>query len=130
MSAAALGREESEVRPALIAPGGFPVLFSSEGPFSYPSLTHFEIPKNAEPLGQVSGQSCQFSLAIPLSLSARSSSISGAIGNGSYAKILHEMEQKHPGLRGIYDVKVDLHQIVILGIFGKLCTEITAEGYR
>jgi hypothetical protein len=117
-------------RPALIQPGGLPVFFSSEGPMAYMSLTRSEIPKDATLMGEVSSRSCQFSLSIPLSASFRPTSVSGAVGNGTYAKILREMERDHPGLRGIYNVKVDLHTITILGIFGKLCTEITAEGYK
>ena len=130
MGTTAQARQPADPKPALIAPGGLPAFFSSQGPLAYSSLTRREIPMDATSLGEVSGQSCQFSLAIPLAISVRSSSVSGAIGNGSYAKILREMTQQHPGLRGIYNVKVDLHQITILGIFGKLCTEITAEGYR
>ena len=106
------------------------MFFSTEGPLAYRPLTRSEIPKNAVLMGRVSGQSCQFSLAIPLSASARGTSISGAIGNGTYSKIIKQIEKEHAGLRGIYDAKVDLHSTTILGIFGRLCTEIDAQAYR
>ena len=126
----AQARLGGDVKPALIRPGGLPVFFSAQGPLAYRSLTPREIPKDAVPIGQVTGQSCQFSIAIPLSASVRAASVSAAIGNGTYNKILQEMQKEHSGLRGIYDAKVDLHRLFILGIFGRLCTEIDAQGYR
>ena len=123
-------RQVGDQRPGLIRPGGLPVFFSSEGPLAYSSLTRSEIPKDAVPLGEVKGRSCQYSLAVPLAIALRTSSLSGAAGNGGYARVLQKIERTHPGLRGIYDVKVDLHQITILGVLGRLCTEMTAEGYR
>ena len=81
-------------------------------------------------MGPVTGHSCQFSLSVPITASVRSSSFSGAIGNGTYNKILRTIAADHPGLLGIYNVKTDLHYISVLGVFGKLCTEVTAEGYR
>ena len=126
----AYARFEGDVKPALIRPGGLPVFFSSSGPLAYSSLTRSEIPKDAVPAGELTGRSCQFSLAVPLSATIRATSISGAVGNGTYNKILQDMEHAQPGLRGIYDTKIDLHYTTILGVFGRLCTEIVAEGYR
>jgi hypothetical protein len=127
---AAQARTAGDVRPALIPPGGLPVFFSSSGPLSYNGLTRSEIPKDAVPIGPVTGDSCQYSLAVPITANVRGTSISGAVGNGTFNKILARMQQEHAELRGIYDAKVDLHSISILGIFGKLCTEITAVGYK
>jgi len=124
------GRSPSELQPGLIRPGGLPILFNSEGPLAFTGLTPKQIPRDAVPAGEVSGQSCQYSLAIPLSLSLRSLSISAAAGNGGYTRVLQRIERDHPALRGIYDVKVDLHQVVVLGVFEKFCTEVTALGYR
>jgi hypothetical protein len=126
----AFAREHGDLRPGLIRPGGLPIFFDSQGPLAYASLTRSEIPKDAVPAGVVTGESCQYSLSVPLSISLRATSISGAIGNGSFEKIFKKIAEEHPGVRGIYDVKVDLHAISILGIFGKLCTEVTAEAYR
>lgn len=123
-------RTGGDTQPALIAPGGLPVFFASQGPLAYAGLTRSELPSDAIPVGQVTGRSCQYSLAIPLAVALRSTSISGAVGNGSYNKIFRKMDQRYPGLRGIYDAKIDLQRLSILGIFGKLCTEITAQGYR
>jgi hypothetical protein len=128
---AAQARIAGDIRPALIRPGGLPVFFSSSGPLAYRGLAQSEIPKDAVPIGHVTGKSCQFSLAVPLTATFRATSVSGAIGNGTYNIILERMAQEHPGLRGIYDAKVDLHfTSMIVGIFGRLCTEIDAEGYR
>ena len=129
--AADVGAHQSgELKPGLITPGGLPLFFSSQGPLAYTSLTASVIPKDAVPIGTVTGQRCQFSLSVPITASVRSTSFSGAVGNGTYAKILEDLARDHPGLLGLYDVKVDLHFTGILGIFGRLCTEITAEGYR
>jgi hypothetical protein len=128
--ASAQARQSDGLRPGLIKPGGLPVFFSSQGPLAYTSLTASEIPKNAVPIGHVRGQRCQYSMSVPITASVRSGSISGAVGNGTYAKILQDMARSHPGLQGIYDVKVDLHYSSILGVFGRLCTEINAEGFR
>jgi hypothetical protein len=130
IAATAQARDSGDLRPGLIKPGGLPVFFSSEGPLAYSSLTRDDLSPDAVPIGPVFGRSCQFSLAVPISASFRATSISGAVGNGTYGKILKQMERDHPGLQGIYDVKVDLQYISILGIFGKLCTEINAQGYR
>ena len=64
------------------------IIFKSEGPLAYTALTRSEIPKEAVLMGDVTGQSCQYSLSVPLSVSLRSNAISGAMGNGGYAKIM------------------------------------------
>ena len=128
--ATAQARQSPQLRPGLITPGGLPAFFDSQGPLAYAALTRRELPKDAVLMGPVTGRSCQYSLAIPLALSLQSTSISGAAGNGGYARVLRDIERQHPGIRGIYDAKVDLHLITVLGLFGKLCTEMTAEGYR
>ena len=33
-------------------------------------------------------------------------------------------------IRGIYDVKVDLQQISILGVYRRVCTEVSALGFQ
>jgi hypothetical protein len=123
-------RGSGDLRPALISPGGLPIFFSSQGPLGYTSLTRSQLPNDAMLMGEVRGQSCQYSLTIPLTISFRATSVSGALGNGGFERIFKEMQHQHPGLRGIYDAKIDLHQVVVLGIFGKLCTEITAKGFE
>ncbi len=128
--ATAQARQSEGLRPGLIKPGGLPVFFSSQGPLAYTSLTSSEIPKDAVPIGTVTGHRCQFSLSVPITASIRSTSVSGAVGDGTFGKIIQDLTHEHPGLLGLYDVKVDLHYTSLLGIFGRLCTEMTAEGYR
>src|ERR1700687_4758698 len=109
-AAAAQARAGGDVRPALIPPGGLPLFFSSSGPLSYNCLTFSEIPKDAVPIGQVTGRSCQYSLAVPLSATLRGTSISGAVGNGTFTKIIERMEQEHTGLCGGLDIQMGLHK--------------------
>jgi hypothetical protein len=127
---AAQARIAGDIRPAVISPGGLPLFFASAGPLSYRGLASTEIPKDAVPIGDIFGKSCQYSLTVPLTATIRAMSVSGAVGNGTYNKILKDMTRDHPGLRGIYNTRVDLHYTTILGIFGRLCTEINAQGYR
>jgi hypothetical protein len=123
-------RGDYQARPALIVPGGMVLFYNSEGPLSYESMSHRELPSDAVDAGPVYMQSCQFSLTVPLSYSLSATSFSGAAGNGSYNKAMRELRDKNPKLRGLYDVMVDLHQTSVLGIFSRLCTEIHARSYQ
>jgi hypothetical protein len=60
----------------------------------------------------------------------RGTSVSGAAGDGGYRKALAAALNSGPGLAGIYDVKVDVHVISILGIYRKTCVEIVGRGFR
>ena len=125
--------EEYEAVPGLIIPGGFTVFFNSQGPLSYETLSPGEIPRDAVDVGKVKCTSCQHGLSFPIttpSLSSRGTNISGAQGNGSFQKALENLKLARPDVRGIYDVKVDYHKISVLGIYKRLCTEVTARGYK
>jgi len=131
LSGWAAARESYEAKPGLIPPGGLVLFFNSAGPLSYVTLTHHDLPPQATDMGPVQSRSCQYAIAAPITASfSTRTSISGASGNGTYDKALQNLRALHPGLEGIYDVKVDLHDTSFLGIFTRLCTEISARGYR
>lgn len=115
----------------LIFVGGFILFYDSQGPLSYQTYTPQESPDGAVSLGEVAGDSCQHGLSIPIIFSAADRfSVSGAKGDGSFKKALRDLHQKHPEVDGIYDVKVDVHQLSILGIYKRACTEVAARGFR
>ena len=123
-------REPYEAKPAVIVPGGLIMFISSQGPLSYEAINRRDLPKDAVDTGPVETSGCQYSLSIPLSLSVSGTSISGAAGNGTFRKALERLHTSQPDVRGIYDVKIDLHHTRVLGIFGRLCTEINARGFK
>jgi hypothetical protein len=118
----------------LMAPLGYIVLYyNSKGPLSYVTSTLKDLPHDAVQLGRVSGVSCQYGVAIPItpptSPTSSGTSISGAQGNGSYEKTLSTIKQAHPEVAGLYDVIVDLHTTSVLGIFKRVCTEVSARAF-
>ncbi len=119
-----------EARPGLIRVGGFILYYDSEGPLSYQTLTPNEIPRDAVLVGEVTGDSCQHGLSIPIIFSTTDRfSLSGANGNGSFQKALLNIREKHPALAGLYDVKVDTQQWSILTIYSRECTIVVAQGF-
>ena len=114
--------------PGLISVGGYLLYYNVDGPLALVSAT--SKPKGSADLGEVIGRSCQHGLSIPISASIQSQTISGAGGDGSYRKTLVEMKRAHPDLAGIYDVKVDVAQMTILGVYHRFCTIVTARGYK
>lgn len=115
----------------LIFVGGFILFYDSEGPLSYQTFTPRESPDGAVLLGEVAGNSCQHGLSIPIIFSATDRfSVSGAKGDGSFRKALRDLHQRHADVEGIFDVKVDVHQLSILGIYKRDCTEVVAQGFR
>jgi len=130
MSAGAGARESYEARPALLSPGGMVLFYNSQAPMSYNLYTRRDLSKDSVDKGAVSAQSCQFGLSIPIAATLRNSgNISGVVGDGGYAKALGELRRERKDITGIYDVKVDLHAMSVLGIFMKLCTEIHARAF-
>ncbi len=120
-----------EARPGLIFVGFFMVYYDSQGPLSYQTITPWELPKDVELLGEVRGDSCQHGLSLPIIFSASDRvSISGAKGDGSYKKALRDIHRKHPDLDGLFDVKVDVHQLSILTIYSRSCTIVAAQGFK
>jgi hypothetical protein len=132
LSTLAQAREAYEARPGLLYPGGLVLFLNSQAPMSYESYSRGELPTDAVLLGEVTGQGCQYGISLPLSLlsGTRAASLSGAAGNGGYKKAIHGIHAQYPQLRGLYDVKIDLHATIVLGIFSRLCTEIDARGFR
>lgn len=125
--------EPYTARLGLINPGGYTIVFNSQGPLSYNLPTPNELPKDAVDAGNVFCKSCQHGLSIPIPIvgfSSRGTHISGAQGNGSFWKALENLRKERPEIRGIYDVKVDFHMVRILGIYKRLCTEVSARGYK
>ena len=51
-------------------------------------------------------------------------------GRAGYGKALEDIRRRNPGLRGIWDVKLDDHTLSVLGFFRRVCTEVTARGFR
>lgn len=127
---AAAQEDSSRASPRLIRPEGILLFYNARGPLSFVAMTPGQLPKGAVPIGEVRGRSCSHGLSVPLSASIRPTSLSAVAGDGGYYKILESMQRKRPELAGIYDVKVDLHIVSILGIYRKQCTEILARGFR
>ena len=123
--------EVYEANPELIHVDGSIVLFNAEGPVSYRSSTSGTLPAGAMTMGTVHCESCQHGLSLPLSadLKSRSAKIGGALGNGGYQRAFENLKKEHPEIAGIYDVRVDLHEVRILSVYSKLYTEITARGF-
>jgi len=68
-------------------------------------------------------------VSLPTSSSSRAS-ISGAVGEGGFARALQDIRERHPDLTGIYDVKVDEHFLGILTVYSRRCIEVTARGFK
>jgi hypothetical protein len=120
-----------EAQFGLITVGGFIVFYNSQGPLSYNTLTLKDLPADAILLGEVRGTSCQHGVSIPIFMDfTHRATVSGAQGNGSYKKAVEDIQQDHPQLDGIFDVKIDIHNFSILGIYKRECTEISALGFR
>lgn len=118
-----------EAQFGLIQVGGFVVIYDTEGPMSYVTLTSKDLPRDFQPMGEVQGRGCQRALSIPI-LGDGNTQVSGALGDGGYQRALRQIREENPGLRGIYDVKVDDHEFSILGIYSQLCAEVTARGFK
>jgi len=121
--------DEDTAVPGLIPAGSFNLFYDSSGPLSFVANTPKDKPTGAPELGLVKGVSCQYGLSVPVTANLRGTSISGAIGNGSFVKALEEIKKKKPELVGIYDVRTDQRIFSILGIYRKLCTEVTARAF-
>ncbi|MBI5240406.1 MAG: hypothetical protein HY926_08025 [Elusimicrobia bacterium] len=120
----------TSARPGLIKPGGLTLFYNSEGPLSFATPTPGDLPPGAKDAGEVRGRTCQHGLSIPVTASIRPTTVSGAAGNGGYQKTLAAMLKDRPDLAGIYDVKVDIQTLSILGFYRRVCTEILARGFR
>jgi hypothetical protein len=129
LARAAGENDEDTAVPSLIPAGSFMLYYDSSGPLSFVAMTPKDKPKGAPELGTVRGISCQHGLSIPLSADVRGTSITGAVGNGSFVKAINEIKKAKPEVVGIYDVRTDLRVFSVLGIYRKLCTEVTARAF-
>lgn len=121
--------DEDSAVPGLIPTGNFTLFYKTEGPLSFVTMTPKDKPKDARELGTVRGSSCQHGLSVPISADVRGTSISGAYGDGSFGKALAQIKREKPEVVGIYDVRTDMRVFSILGIYKKLCTEVTARAF-
>ncbi|MBI5243466.1 MAG: hypothetical protein HY922_07225 [Elusimicrobia bacterium] len=124
--------DEFTARWGLLRASGILVFFDSIGPMSYVTMSPKDLPPDALLIGEVRGKSCQHGLSIPTGspLSGSTRSLSAVRGRGGFSRALEDIRKRNPGLRGIYDVKVDDHSTVILGVYRRLCTEIAARGFK
>lgn len=121
--------DEDDAVPGLIPAGGLMIFYKSEGPLSFVTMTAKDRPAGARELGTVRGVSCQHGLSVPIAAQLRATSISGGYGDGSFKKALEQIKKASPDMAGLYDVRTDLRIFSILGIYRKLCTEVTARAF-
>lgn len=121
--------DEDTAAPSLLPAGSFMLFYKTEGPLSFVAMTPKDRPKGARELGTVRGSSCQHGLSVPISADVRGTSISGAYGDGSFAKAIAQIKKEKPEVVGIYDVRTDMRVFSLLGIYKKLCTEVTARAF-
>jgi hypothetical protein len=121
--------DANEARPDLITVGGFLVFYDARGPLSFPAMTARDLPAAAVVGPEVEGRACEYGVSIPITLSFRGPSISGAGGNGGYEAALEDIRERHPAIAGVFDVRVDDHTTSILGFLRRLCTEVVARSF-
>ncbi len=128
--AAAMGEGDGDdAVPSLIPAGGIMLFYQSQGPLSFVTMTPKDRPAGARELGTVKGVSCQHGLAIPIAAQFRATNITGGYGDGSFVKAIEQIKKEQPDMMGLYDVRSDLRIFSILGIYRKLCTEVTARAF-
>ncbi len=130
LTAPASAQEDEEAGPSLVSVGGFLLFYDSQGPLSFAAATRRELPSGVSDIGEVRAAACQYGISIPLSLSLRANSISGAGGRGGFQKALARLKVERPELRGVYDVRVDARLTSVLRVWRRLCTEVTARGFK
>lgn len=126
----AAAQDEGRASPALVPAGGLLIFYDSQGPMTFVAATRRELPAGVSDAGEVEAQACQHGLSVPLSLSWRATSVSGALGRGGFEKALERVKAARPELRGVYDVRVDLRVTSVLGVWRRLCVELAARGFR
>lgn len=129
-AAPALAQEEGAGNgyPARLRMGALVLYNDTQAPMSL--VTMPAKPKDAVDAGEVKGRGCQKGLSIPIAASLRPTTLSGAVGKGGFDRAAAQIKSEHPGLKGFYDVRVDLRYFSILGLWRELCVEVTARGYR
>lgn len=129
-AAAAAQEGETEATPGLIGVGGFILFYGARGPLSFATLTPRDLPQGAVVGAEVEGAACEYAVSVPISLSLRGPSVSAAAGDGGYEKALRQIREAHPEIDGVFDVRVDQRTTSVLGVWRRLCTEITAASFR
>lgn len=119
-----------ESKPGMLRLSGLILFFGGQGPMSYQLPVSGSAPDGTTPVGEVTGSACQHGLSVPLGLGLRATRVGAGLGLGGYERALADLLSRSPDVKGIYDAKVDDRIFSILGIYRKLCTEITARGYR
>lgn len=110
--------------------GGLLLYQDTEAPLSFVSLSRSELPADAQIIGPVFGKGCQHGISVPLSASLRATQVSGAAGKGGTRKALVQIHEQVTDIRGLYDVKIDVHILMILGLYRRQCVEINAIAFR
>ncbi|MHB2026240.1 MAG: hypothetical protein ACYCPQ_06335 [Elusimicrobiota bacterium] len=116
--------------PKIISLKSLTVFYDTVGPLSSLPMTRRDLSPGAKDLGEVFGESCQHELNVPTAVSFQATTISAAAGNGSYQKAVARIAKAHPGIAGLYDVKVDVRYLsVFLSLYSQVCTEVLARAY-
>jgi hypothetical protein len=92
-------------------------------------MTPKDVPQSARKIREVRGVSCQRGLSVPIAASLNATNVSGYHGDGSYAKAVAQIRKGHPEISGLYDVRTDVENFSILGIYRSLCTIVTARAF-
>lgn len=121
--------DENDAVPSMIPSGGLMIFYKSQGPLSFVTMTPKDRPAGAKELGTVKGVSCQHGLSVPIAAQLNATNVSGGYGDGSFKKALEKILKDNPETLGLYDVRTDLRIFSILGIYRKLCTEVTARAF-
>jgi hypothetical protein len=127
---AAIGEgDEDDAVPGLQPTNGFVLFYDDTAPMSFVAMTPRDVPEGALKIREVRGVSCQRGLSIPLAASLTSTSVSGNMGDGGYAKAIAQIRKAHPEVSGIYDVRADLQDFSLFGLYRSLCTIVTARAF-
>lgn len=122
--------EGTDASPGLVRMGGLVLFYDSQGPLSFVPAARSELSADAVDAGEASAEACQHGLSVPLGLSLRAASLSGAAGRGGYQKALERLRAERPELRGLYDVKVDVRVTSVLRLWRRLCVRLSGRGFR
>ena len=121
--------DDSDAVPALQPSSGLVIFYESSAPMSFVAMTPKDVPAGARKIREVRGVSCQRGLSVPTALNMNSTNVSGYHGDGSFGKAIAQIRKAHPEVSGIYDVRTDVEDFSILGIYTSLCTIVTARAF-
>ncbi|MBI3547566.1 MAG: hypothetical protein HY078_00800 [Elusimicrobia bacterium] len=130
LGAANAQEDGSGAAPGLMNPGGLVLFYNDVAPLSFVTMTPKDLPPGVVLGGDVKGRSCQHGLAVPIAANFRATSLSAAAGDGSQRKALEGIKAENPDVAGLFDIRIDDHTFIILGIYKRSCVEITARAFR